>query len=155
MVTRRGTRRPAFEKPILPEISFQSCPIRASLGVLGRKWALLVLRDIGFLKETRFRAILRNNTGMTPRILSMRLRDLQREDLIERVVAGKARSEVSYRLTAKGRDVLPVLTALIQYGARHYASRVFEDGRPRDLDELFPARQDVMLGRLTAYAEKK
>jgi len=138
----------------LPEVMFKSCPIRASLGLLGRKWALLVLRDIGFLKETRFRAILRNNPGMTPRILSMRLRDLQREGLIERVTAGKGRSEISYRLTTKGRDALPVLTAFIQFGAQYYASRVFEDGRARNLDDLFPTKQEVMLGRLAAYAEK-
>ena len=37
---------------------------------------------------------------------------------------------------------------------RHSASRVFEDGRARDLDDLFPTKQHVMLGRLARYAEK-
>jgi DNA-binding HxlR family transcriptional regulator len=36
------------EKPLLPSVRFKNCPIQTSLGVLGKKWTLLILRDIGF-----------------------------------------------------------------------------------------------------------
>jgi DNA-binding HxlR family transcriptional regulator len=138
--------------PITPRISFTNCPIRESLGVLGRKWSLLVLRDIGFLKMDRFSKILRNNAGLTPRVLSMRLRDLQREGLVERILNEHER-DVRYRLTRKGQDALPILTAFIQYGMAYRANRVFADKRARTLNQVFPDKQKRLLGELIAYAK--
>ncbi len=138
--------------PVVPRVRFRACPIRASLGVLGRKWACLVLRDLAFFGEMAFSQFLRNNPGMTPRILSMRLRDLQEEGLIRRLQDADNPRSVRYRLTAKGEDAVPVLTALIQFGMRHHADRVFGDGEPRELQEIFPGRQRRMLGRLSRYA---
>jgi len=140
-------------QPVLPRVPFETCPIRASLGSLGRKWALLVMRDVAFFRDVSFGQILRNNRGMTPRVLSMRLRDLRREGLIERMIDPKDERQVRYRLTAKGRDIVPILTAFIQYGIRHHADIVFEDEKPRDLERVFPGEQVFMLGRLERYAQ--
>lgn len=141
--------------PIIPKIPFQACPIRASLGIFGKKWTLLILRDMVFLKSMRFNQILKNNSGLTPRALSLRLRDLQRVGLIERIVNSERKNDVKYRLTRKGFDTAPILTAFIQYGMRHYSGTVFEDGRPRKLNEVFPEKQPAMLGKLLiAYAEE-
>ena len=142
-------------QPIVPRVTFETCPIRASLGTLGRKWALLVLRDVAFFRDVTFSQIMRSNKGMTPRILSMRLKDLRKEGLIERTVNGEDGREVRYRLTAKGRDVVPVLTAFIQYGIRHHANIVFEDEKPRELERLFPGERAFMLGRLARYGEHR
>ena len=141
--------------PILPKIPFAICPIRASLGILGRRWAMLLMRDIAALKLTRFSEMLHNNPGLTPRALSMRLRDLQNEGLIEKVVNPKDDREIRYRLTRKGQDVLPILAAFIQFGIKHYAERVFDDGKPRDLQEIFPGRQKELLGSLISYSRKQ
>lgn len=143
-----------LEEPVLPQIPFEACPIRASLGVLGRKWACLVLRDVAFFGDMSFTRLLRNNPGMTPRVLSMRLRELQGEGLIERRVGSPSPRDIRYRLTAQGRDAIPVLTALIQYGMRHHADRVFEDHHPRALSEVFPGRQNRLLGSLATFAEE-
>lgn len=144
-----------MQGPIIPKVPFQACPIRASLGIFGKKWTLLILRDMTFLKFMRFSQILKNNSGLTPRALSLRLRDLQRAGLIERVVNSERKNDVKYRLTRKGSDTAPILTAFIQYGIRHYSETVFEDGRPRKLNEVFPEKQPVMLGKfLIAYAEE-
>src|SRR5712692_6624939 len=89
----------ASKEPILPEIPFESCPIRLSLGCLGRRWALIVLRDVAFLRDMTFSQILRRNPGLTPRALSMRLRDLQEEGVIERLEDSLDNRKVHYRLT--------------------------------------------------------
>ncbi|MEE9164283.1 MAG: helix-turn-helix domain-containing protein [Thermoplasmata archaeon] len=140
------------ETPIVPTVPFEACPIRASLGVLGRKWACLVLRDVAFFGDMTFSRILRNNPGMTPRVLSMRLRDLREEGLIDRLVNPENLRDVRYRLSQQGKDAIPILTALIQYGIRHHADRVFRDRRPREIAEVFPGSQERMLGRLAEYA---
>lgn len=142
-------------EPIIPRVMFTSCPIRESLGVFGRKWALLILRDIAFLRIDRFSKILTSNPGLTPRVLSMRLRDLLREGLVERIGNPQVRLDVRYRLTKKGRDCMPILTAFIQYGMLYRAERVFFDKRPRKLNQVFPGKQKPMLGQLIAYAVSK
>ncbi len=138
----------------MPAIPFETCPIHASLGVLGRKWACLVLRDVAFFGEMTFTRFLRNSPGMTPRILSARLRELQEEGLIERVADPDNPRSVRYRLTPIGEDAIPILTALIQFGMRYHAERVFEDGKARELEQAFPGLQERMLGPLARYARR-
>ena len=152
---RRDSSYPIGEKPVLPRIPFKLCPIRLSLGCLGRKWALIILRDIAFLHDQTFTEILQRNSGLTPRALSIRLRDLQKEGVIERIVDRVDTRKVHYRLTPQGRDVIPVLTALIQYGIRYHAGSVFEDEKPRELETLYEGKQTFMLGRLRKFATSK
>jgi DNA-binding HxlR family transcriptional regulator len=128
------------------------CPIRATLGVLGRKWALVVLRDIAFRPDPTFGQILRRSKGLTPRVLSTRLRELRAEELIDKVADPRDERKSHYRLTAKGRDAVPVLVALAAYGMRHLAPQVVPDGRPRTLQEVFPGRAPELLGDLYTYA---
>ncbi len=85
----------------------------------------------------------------------MRLRDLREEGLVERREDPANPKSVRYRLTEKGRDAIPILTALIQYGIRHHASRVFADKKSRDIGQVFPGRQSTMLGDLVPYAEER
>ena len=139
-------------EPLSPLIPFKNCPIRSSLGVLGKKWTLLVLRDVAFYRLVKFSQILKNNRGLTPRVLSLRLKDLQNDGLIERVSGPKDLRVVNYRLTKKGNDTIPILTGFIQYGVQHHSRRVFEDGEPRELADLYPKDQQEMLGRLLSYA---
>ena len=144
------------KEPIRSRVPFKSCPIRTSLhlGCLGRKWALIVLRDVAFSRDATFSQILRKNPGLTPRALSIRLRDLQREGVIERVADAVDNRKVHYRLTKQGEDVVPILTALIQYGIRYHSDKVFEDKQPRELESLYPGNQEFMLGRLERFAMK-
>ena len=115
------------------------------MGIFGRKWALMILRDIAFLKIDRFSKILSNNRGLTPRVLSMRLRDLVKEGLVDRIGNQQDRRDVRY----------PILTAFIQYGMIYRAERVFADKQPRNLNQVFPEKQKPLLGQLIAYAAMK
>src|SRR5713101_1569152 len=69
--------------PIIPRVPFEVCPIRSSLGVLGKKWTLLVMRDVAFYRLVKFSQILKNNPGLTPRVLSLRLVDGKPHQLAE------------------------------------------------------------------------
>jgi DNA-binding HxlR family transcriptional regulator len=124
----------------LPDVEFAKCPIRTSLGVLGKKWMMLVLRDIGFLGVGRFNRLLDSIPGLTPRVLSMRLKELEEEGFIECVENGKSPMVVRWTLTEKGRDVLPILTLITAFGSKWHADVVFKDKTPRTPDELFQPR---------------
>src|SRR5690349_23032320 len=119
-----------------PKLLYQQDPVRGSVKALGSKWTLLILRDIGFLKLERFGEILRNNPGLTPRVLSRRLRNMQKEGLIERTVRS---DRITYMLTPRGEDAAYVLLAFLRYGLKHQT-------RPHEAKESkpLPSFQDLV-----------
>jgi DNA-binding HxlR family transcriptional regulator len=127
------------EEALIPAVPFINCPIRTSLGVLGKKWTMLIMRDIGFLKVDRFNQILRTLPGLTPRVLSMRLLELKKNGFIKEIEVQRPRL-VRWALTVKGRDTLPILMSFIAFGSRWYSDVVFQDKQPRTPEELFPKR---------------
>jgi len=136
------------ESAIWPQVKFAQCPIKTSLGVLGKKWTMLILRDIGFLKIVRCNRILESIPGLTPRVLSMRLRELEDEGFIECSGGKRHPIMVVWKLTEKGRDTMPILLQLTAFGSKWHSDVVFEDKRPRTLNEIFPqpeARR-IMMG---------
>jgi DNA-binding HxlR family transcriptional regulator len=116
---------------------FTQCPIKATLGVLGRKWTMLILRDIGFRKIDRFNRLLDSIHGLTPRVLSMRLKELEDTGFIECIENRDCPMVVRWALTEKGVDVLPILMQFIGFGSKWLAEEVFDDKRPRTLKDLF------------------
>ena len=102
---------------LLPGVNFADCPIKASLGVLGKKWTLLVLRDIGILGIDRFNRILDSLPGLTPRVLSMRLKELEKEGFIEWIEKEKSPMDVRWTLIEKGRDSVPILLQFTVFGS--------------------------------------
>ena len=128
------------EEALIPTVPFKNCPIRTSLGVLGKKWTMLVMRDIGFLKIGRFNEILRTLPGLTPRVLSMRLRELEKNGFIRQIEIQRKPKLEKWVLTHKGRDTLPILMSFIAFGSRWYPEVVFQDGQPRTPKEIFPTR---------------
>jgi DNA-binding HxlR family transcriptional regulator len=63
---------------ILLQIKFNEYPIKTSLGVLGKKWIMLIIRDIGFCKIELFNKLLESIPGLTLRVFSMRLKELEK-----------------------------------------------------------------------------
>jgi DNA-binding HxlR family transcriptional regulator len=138
--------------PSPPAVPVEACPIATTLGSLGRKWTLNILRDVAFFPKASFGLIRSRNPGLRQRTLSIRLRQLVSEDLIRRVVPEEDRRHPYYELTEKGLEVWPILTSLFQFGIRHHADRVFADGRPRSVVEVYPKDAGLMLGTLSAFA---
>jgi DNA-binding HxlR family transcriptional regulator len=113
----RRSRPGRLRPPPPPRLAYQVDPLRRSLRALGTKWTLLLLRDMAFLRMTRFSDLLRNNPGLTPRVLSRRLKEMQVERLIVRSGSGRA---VAYALTPRGQDAVYVLLAFLKYGLKYH-----------------------------------
>ena len=97
----------------------QNCSIARALEVLGDRWTLLVIRD-AFLGVHRFDDFQRD-LGVARNVLSDRLARLVDEGLLERHRYQERPERFEYRLTAKGRELYPVLVTLMQWGDRHTA----------------------------------
>ncbi len=116
-------------------------PLRADLGVLGRKWSLRIVAHIGFRGLERFSELLRANPGLTPRVLSRRLRELEAAGMLRRLRGPNPRQS-RWILTEQGTDALPAVMTLLAYGAR-WNSGFRSDGRlPRVLTKARAPKQE-------------
>ncbi len=130
MIAKRFRYHPAPMK-----VEFLSCPVQASLKTLGREWAFLVLTSIALFRANRFNDMLRAMPGLSKRLLTMRLAELERAGLIVRAETRKG--YVRWELTAKGADVVPILLTMGQFGAKWYADEVFADRTARPMSDIF------------------
>lgn len=94
-----------------------ACPMAAAAKLLGDKWTLIVLRDLA-RGSCRFKSLEHSGEGISPSILTARLRELEDKGLISRRSFNEIPPRVEYTLTEKGRDVLPIIDALRSYGIR-------------------------------------
>lgn len=99
----------------------RTCSIARTLEVVGERWALLVVREVA-LGDRRFAGI-REATGAPPAVLSARLRSLVAVGVLATRPYQEqgARTRTEYVLTASGRALQPVLTALMDWGDQHLA----------------------------------
>jgi DNA-binding HxlR family transcriptional regulator len=95
----------------------RECSIANALAVVGERWSLLALREV-FLDVHRFDQIQRN-TGASRDILATRLRSLVAAGVLAKVQYEVHPPRYEYVLTDAGKDLQPILLALMQWGDRH------------------------------------
>jgi len=93
----------------------KQCPVGMDLAALGKKWAFHILRSIGISHIDRFNQILRSLPGLTPRVLIMRLNELEKCGLIEPVEIQDRPRFVRWAMTEKGRDTIPIIEGYSSY----------------------------------------
>jgi len=94
-----------------------SCPVCRTAEVVCGKWTLLLVRDLAE-GHTRFCELERSLQGISPRTLSLRLRALEEEGILERQTFAEVPPRVEYALTEKGRALLPIIDGMREYGSR-------------------------------------
>jgi len=103
-----------------PKKSFGvECPVARTLECIGEWWSILILRD-AFQGFTRFDDF-QKSLGIAPNILSRRLLHLTETGLFERRLYSKRPPRHEYVLTAKGRDLFPMVMAILAWGNKHMA----------------------------------
>lgn len=99
-----------------------ACPVEAALEVIGGKWKGMALYHL--LDGTkRFNELKREVNGVTQRMLTKQLRELEADELISRHVYAEVPPKVEYSLTKKGKALRPILLALEKWGAQHVISQ--------------------------------
>jgi DNA-binding HxlR family transcriptional regulator len=95
--------------------SNSSCPVCRTAEIVCGKWTLLVIRDLAE-GRSRFCELERSLLGISPRTLSLRLKALEEEGIIERQTYPEVPPRVEYALTAKGRALVPLIEDMRAYG---------------------------------------
>ncbi len=112
---------------------YLACPIRQVISRFGDKWSLLVLfllnrserqrvgdQGSGMTGVLRFNEMRRFMTDCSQKMLSQTLKNLEQSHLVHREVFPEVPPRVEYSLTETGRSLMPVLSALIEWGKEHF-----------------------------------
>src|SRR6186997_3173302 len=95
----------------------ESCPVCRTADIVCGKWTLLLVRDLAE-GRSRFCELERSLQGISPRTLSLRLRALEEEGIVERQTFAEVPPRVEYALTEKGLALLPIIDGMREYGTR-------------------------------------
>ncbi len=101
-----------------PQWKRSPCPVACTLDMLGDKWTLLVIRDL-LMGRTTYSEFQRGPEKIPTNILADRLKRLEKAAILERQQYQQRPPRYSYHLTAKGKDLGPVLRALSQWGNKY------------------------------------
>ncbi|MCF2137635.1 MAG: helix-turn-helix transcriptional regulator [Candidatus Thorarchaeota archaeon] len=103
--------------------SVLKCPVFIASQILGKRWTLLLLQMLmmpSAKNGLRFSQLQRLLPWISPKILTERLRELETEKILVRIVdTSRTPPSVSYRLTEKGLDLRPTLIAMQEWGIKH------------------------------------
>ncbi|QFZ20702.1 winged helix-turn-helix transcriptional regulator [Saccharothrix syringae] len=130
------------------------CPVNLSLEILGDRWTLLVLRDVVFVGARHFRELLAGPERISSNILADRLASLVGHGLLARSGDPGHKQKVTYSLTERAVQLVPLIVQLGSWGLRHlpvtdeYAARirVLDSGGPALLDEFMDELREEHIG---------
>lgn len=103
------------------------CPVEAALVIVGGKWKGVILYHLR--DETRrFNELRRLMPGVSQRMLTKQLRELEAHQIVQRRIYRQIPPKVEYSLTCFGLTLTPVLKALEDWGAQYIASKSARSG---------------------------
>jgi DNA-binding HxlR family transcriptional regulator len=103
----------------------ETCPVCRTAEIVCGKWTLLLIRDLAE-GRSRFCELERSLLGISPRTLSLRLRALEEEGIVERQNFSEVPPRVEYALTEKGQALLPIIEDMRAYG-EHWLGQDCQD----------------------------
>ena len=98
-----------------PEKKIPDCPVEMTLQLIGVKWKVLIIRDL-MTGTKRFNELMRSVTGITQKVLTQNLKALEQDGLVVRTVIPDTPPRTEYRLTERGKSLIPLLDAVYDWG---------------------------------------
>ncbi len=98
--------------------TYTDCPVEYTASLLGNKWKPLILREL--LEGTkRYNELTRKVVGISPKVLTENLRELEEDGILNRKVYPEVPPRVEYSLTEKGNDLKGIIEAMKAFGNKY------------------------------------
>jgi len=94
------------------------CPVATTVGLIGNKWKLLIIRDL-LTGTKRFGELRKSVTGISQKVLTDNLRSLEEDGLLTRKVYAEVPPRVEYTLSKLGCSLKPIMDSMAEWGT-HY-----------------------------------
>ena len=92
-----------------------ACPVEITMGLIGEKWKVLIVRDL-LAGTKRFGELKKSVTGITQKVLTSNLKQMEASGLVRRKVYAEVPPRVEYSLTETGFSLKPILDSMVQWG---------------------------------------
>jgi len=118
------------------------CPVETTLALLGNKWKVLILREL-FTGTKRFGALSRGLPGISQKMLTQQLRQMEDDNMVQRKVYAEVPPRVEYSLTEIGKSLSPILDAMHKWGAKYMMRSVKTGPKKIQNNAALAAKTDV------------
>ena len=125
----------ATEALLAAKQELKTCPIDNTFRGIGKKFTVLILRNMIYEKQKHFNEFLNSIEGINPNTLSTRLREMERNRIIERKIFNETPVRIEYSLSEKGHDLRPILEQMAAFSMKH-APEIFKSGRASSFQEV-------------------
>lgn len=106
------------ENKVISNKKILDCPVATTINLIGNKWKLLIIRDL-LDRTKRFGELRKSLTGISQRVLTENLRELEKDGLLKRKVFAEVPPRVEYSLTKTGLSLQPVITSMAEWGTKY------------------------------------
>ena len=96
------------------------CPVQATINVLAGKWKVMILWHLAISGTKRFAELKRVLPGISEKVLTDQLRQLEADGVIKRTSDGGVPARVDYSLTKAGEALIPEMEKLCDWGSKHF-----------------------------------
>jgi len=124
--------------------SMKACPIDNTFKIIGKKFTVHILRNMTQLSQSRFNEFLDSIEGINPKTLSARLREMEKNGIIERSVFPGTPVKIEYTITTKGKALKPILEQMAAFSMQYCSKEVFKDGKPRTYRQVFEKPPEIL-----------
>jgi DNA-binding HxlR family transcriptional regulator len=118
------------------EHNMKECPINHTFKLVGKKFTMLIIRNMIHRDHKRFNQLLEIE-DINAKVLSARLKEMEEDGLIERKIYPEKPVRIEYTITEKGRALAPILDQLSAFSMRYCAKDIFKDGKTRKPEEVY------------------
>jgi DNA-binding HxlR family transcriptional regulator len=112
----------------MPEL--KACPIETTFRIIGKRWTVLIIREI-LRGHTQFNRFMENIEGISPKVLTERLRELERLGIVRRRIVSEYPVKIEYSLSDLGKGFEPVLLSAASFSMTYMPKTIFKDGKSR------------------------
>lgn len=119
------------------------CPVFNTFNIIGKKFSLLILRNMIYEKHRRFNQFLNSIEEINPKTLSIRLKEMENDGIIRRQVYNETPIRIEYYLTQKGKELQPILEQMALFSLKYCGDQIFDNPDP------------AKIGKITAKSLKK
>lgn len=113
------------------------CPVDNTFKIIGKKFTIHILRNIALLGQSRFNQFLESIEGINPKTLSVRLKEMEKSEIICRKVFDETPVRIEYSVTEKGKALKPIIMQMAAFSMKYCSCEVFKDGKPRSIEQVF------------------
>ena len=126
---------PSHQK-LIEDMECKCCPVFNTFNIIGKKFSLLILRNMLYAKQKRFNEFLNSIEEINPKTLSIRLKEMEKDGLIKRHVYNETPIRIEYYLTQKGKELQPIMEQMALFSLKYCCDQIFDNPDPIKIEKI-------------------